>query len=281
MSGRQINESVEKPFRLTAIRFSHYVEKVRWTMDRLGIPYLERPLMPMVHFMVTPFVTGLSGHADEHSTRFSTPVIKTDRNEVIVKSSAIMCYLSERCLSEDETLFPTEEVVQLDEHYNRYLGPHTRRLFYFNVLNQPDLMFELADRNVGAGQAWLFKTLYRSFRRWIRSGLGITRERVDKGIGHIYKEFDRVAQTLSDGRPYLFGDRLTAADISFACLGGAAMLPTPAEGYGAYLPPLDRCSDELRRVSTELRESDAGKWVLGLYRAERGKRVIPALPSLS
>lgn len=249
-------------------------------MDRLAIPYLERPLMPLVHFMVTPFVTGLSGHADDQSTRFSTPVIKTDRNEVIVKSSAIMRYLSERCLSKGETLFPTEEVVQLDEHYNRYLGPHTRRLFYINVLDQPDLMFELADRNVGAGQAWLFRALFRSFRKRILSGLGITRERVDKGIGHIHKEFDRVAQRLSDGRPYLFGDRLTAADISFACLGGAAMLPTPEEGYGAYLPPVDRCNDELRRVSTELRDSDAGKWALSLYRAERGKRVIPALPSL-
>ncbi len=249
-------------------------------MDRLGIPYLERPLMPIIHFMATPFVTGFSGHADNQSTRFSTPVIKTDRNEVIVKSSVIMRYLSERCLSEDETLFPTEEVVQLDEHYNQYLGPHTRRLFYFNVLNQPDLMFELADRNVSAGQAWLFKILFRSFRKRMLSGLGITRERVDKGIGHIYKEFDRTAQRLSDGRSYLFGDRLTAADISFACLGGAAMLPTPEEGYGAYLPPVDRCSDELRRVSTELRNTEAGRWALGLYRAERGERLIPAVPSL-
>lgn len=250
-------------------------------MDRLAIPYVERPLMPIVHFMVTPFVTGFSGRADDQSTRFSTPVIKTDRNEVIVKSSAIMRYLSERCLSEDETLFPTEKAVQLDEYYNRYLGPHTRRLFYINVLNQPELMFELADRNVGAGQAWLFKILFRSFRGRIVSGLGITRESVDKCIGYIYKEFEHVAQRLSDGRPYLLGDRLTAVDISFACMGGAAMLPTPEEGYGAYLPPVDRCSDELKRVATELRESDAGKWALGLYRTERGTRLIPAIPNLS
>ncbi len=249
-------------------------------MDCLGIPYVERPLMPLIHFAVTPFVTGLSGHADDQSTRFSTPVIKTDKNEVVVKSSTIMRFLSERYLSEDETLFPSEEVVQLDEHYNRYLGPHTRRLFYINVLNQPDLMFELADRNVGVGQAWLFKMLFRSFRKRILSALGITRERVDKGIGHIYQEFERVEQRLSDGRPYLFGDRLTAADISFACLGGVAMLPTPEEGYGAYLPPVDRRDDELKRVATELRNTEAGKWALGLYRTDRGTRVIPALPSL-
>src|SRR5215213_6689836 len=31
------------PLRLHTITFSHYVEKVRWCLDRLGVPYEEIP----------------------------------------------------------------------------------------------------------------------------------------------------------------------------------------------------------------------------------------------
>lgn len=70
-----------------------------------------------------------------------------------------MRYLSERFLSSQDTLFPNDEVARLDEHYNCHLGPRTRELFYFNVLNQPEVIFELAERNVGQVQARLFKIL--------------------------------------------------------------------------------------------------------------------------
>lgn len=267
-------------FELTSIRFSHYVEKVRWTMDRLGISYRERPLMPIIHFAVTPFVVGLGGESDSHSTRFSTPILKTDRGEILVKSSPIMQYLSERFLSSQETLFPNDEVAQLDEHYNCHLGPRTRELFYFNVLNQLEVIFELAERNVGQIQTRLFKTLFPLCRKWIISGLDITCQRVNQGIDCIYREFERVGKRLADGRPFLFGEQITAADISFACLGGAITLPSPTEGYGAYLPPLDSPCQELGRIAADLRQSDAGRWVLHLYRHERGKRLIPASPFL-
>lgn len=272
--------SHQSEFELTSIRFSHYVEKVRWTMDRLGIAYRERPLMPIIHFAVTPFVVGLMGESDSHSTRFSTPILKSDRGEIIVKSSRIVKYLSERFLSPQDTLFPNDDVAQLDEYYNCHLGPRTRELFYFNVLDRSEVIFELAERNVDRIQARLFRTWFPLCRKWIISGLGITHQRVEEGIDCIYREFERVGKRLADGRPFLFGERITAADISFACLGGAITLPSPAEGYGAYLPPLDSPCQELGRIADDLRQSDAGRWVLHLYRHERGKRLIPALPFL-
>ena len=112
------------------------------------------------------------------------------------------------------------------------------------------------------------------------SGLAINREQVDQDINNIYNEFEVVEKRLRDGRPYLFGDRFTAADISFACMGGAILLPSPNEGYGAYLPPLDNSCEELSTIAKDLRKSPAGKWVLGLYRNERGQRLLPASPHI-
>ena len=46
-------------------------------------------------------------------------------------------------------------------------------------------------------------------------------------------EFDAIAARLADGRPYLTGDRFTAADLTFACLAAAVVLPPE---YGVALP---------------------------------------------
>ena len=266
--------------KLTTIRFSHYNEKARWALDRLGLEYHERPLMPMMHFFVTPFVAGRAGEADSHSSRFSTPILCAADGTRIANSSGIMRHLSDRYLSASEGLFPSEEVAALDEHYNRYLGPHTRRVFYYHVLSDQALMFELADRNVSPIQARAFKLLFPLVRKRIVSGLDVAKERTEKAVGYIYKEFEEAGKRLGDGRPFLFGDRFTAADLSFACLGGAALLPTPSEGYGGYLPPPNGPCEDLNRIANDLRESEVGQWVLNLYRTERGERKTPATPAL-
>lgn len=110
------------------------------------------------------------------------------------------------------------------------------------------------------------------------SALRTTREHADRAIG--YRGFEETETRLPYRRPILFGDRLTAADISFACLGDAAILPTPAEGCGAYLPPPDGPCEALNRLAHDLRESEVGHWVLNLCRTERGERKVPAKPLL-
>ncbi len=272
---------IEPSFTLTSIRFSHYVEKVRWTLDRIGIAYTERSVLPVVHFFITPFVVASSGKRDSQSTRFSTPILSTDDGKAISKSSTIMRYLSDRFLPEQDSLYPSQEVIDLDEYYNETLGSGTRRVIYLYALQKPEIMFKLAENNAGTMQALVYKALYPFSRRLMTSALEINKQQADQDLKQIFQIFDDVEQQLSDGRPFLFGNKITAADISFACLGGILMLPTISEGYAAYLPSLDEVDPELARIANHLRKHKAGKWILKLFSEQRGKRLIPGKPLLS
>lgn len=264
-------------YTLISIRFSHYVEKVRWLLDLKSLPYNEIPLMPVSHFFVTPWHIGLKGKRDGHSTMFSTPILK-DQNRILIKSTTILPFLDQKHFSPQESLYFDPRAREMDEYFTNYLGPHTRRLFYLNVLNNEEEIRYLAERNVSRSHALLFNSLFKIMRYRIVDSLKVNEEKTQKSIGYIYKEFEKIDKVLGDGRPFLLGDRMSAADISFATMGGAIVLPSPQEGYGAFLPPLDGPDNTLRKIARDLRQSAAGQWALDMYRCHRGTRAIPAKP---
>ena len=80
--------------------------------------------------------------------------------------------------------------------------------------------------------------------RFAKRRLDITAgvERDDERV--VWDEFDFVGELLADGRPYLCGDRFTAADLTFAAL--AAPMVVPPE-YTVRLPqPEDAVPEEPR-----------------------------------
>ncbi|NRA65452.1 MAG: glutathione S-transferase family protein [Pseudobacteriovorax sp.] len=268
------------PYTLVSIRFSHYVEKIRWVLDLNSTPFREIPLMPVAHFVVSPIYVGLSGKTDGHSTRFSTPIIKGP-DGVMSKSTSIAQYLDNKHFDKASSLFKDPKAAELDMYYTNYLGPHTRRLFYYNVLNQPSEIRFLCEKNVGMSQRLLFNGFFSVMRKQIIGSLRVSEKNTKKSIDYIYQEFDKVNDLLKDGRPFILGDQFSMADISFACMGGAITLPTPEEGYGAVLPRLNGPNNTLREVSRDLRDSPAGKWALSLFANHRGKRAVHAKPNLS
>jgi glutathione S-transferase len=71
-----------------------------------------------------------------------------------------------------------------------------------------------------------------------------------------------VESLLADGRPYLVGERFSAADLTFATLAAAVVLP---DNYGVKPPALSNLPSSLAANIEVFRETIAGKFVLNLY----------------
>lgn len=259
--------------RLITIRFSHYNEKARWALERFQVPYEEEPYMPIFHlwpvFWKTLLRKSQGKKADRVSSPLSTPVLILENGTCLCDSSLIVKHVSETYATLDTSLYPSAEVVDMEQHLHDKLGPHTRRVAYFYGLSNPALMFKLAEKNVSARQATWFRRVYPLVRGQIMRGLGVTPERTEKSMAFIRQEFDAVEKRLADGRSYLLHDRFTAADLAFACMAAPVLLPTPEEGYGAYFPPISELSEELATMIQSFRDTKAGQFALRLFREER------------
>jgi glutathione S-transferase len=256
---------------LTGIAFSHYVEKARWALDRFAVPYRDRRVLPFFHFLAVHRVhRGKFGRADMASSRFSTPVLRTDDGRILCDSADIVRYVSEQFAPPGHDLYAATEAAELERHFHDHLGPHTRRVAYATLFDQPELMRDIARRNVDALQASVFIAAYPLAKAGLKQFLRIGPSQVVASTDQTLREFDAVSVRLRDGRPFLLGDRFSAADLAFACLGAPAVLPPQ---YSAWLPPLDAFAEVVRARTLTLRDTPAGAFVMRLFRDER-RRVV-------
>jgi glutathione S-transferase len=267
--------------RLVTIRFSHYNEKARWALDRFRVAYREAPWMPLFHVLGVVAATRGRGAAaaDRASSRFSTPVLVADDGTVLRDSAVIVRWASDRFAAPGEELYPTDEVFELETRLHDELGPHTRRCAYFYGLEDVALVRDLARRNVSRTQATLFIALRPVIGRLLAEGLSLKPDTAKRSLDRIHRFLDEIEPQIGSRR-YLVGDRFTAADLAFACMLAPAILPSPAEGYGGYLPPPDQVAPQAAELAREVRERPAGRFALRLFAEERGERQVPARPPL-
>ncbi|MEM1022480.1 MAG: glutathione S-transferase family protein [Myxococcota bacterium] len=252
-------------YELVTISFSHYCEKARWALDRAGVPYREAAFMPALHF---PYVRwklwGRSeGEADRASSRYSTPLLCRGGFRVS-DSREIVRYVDE--VYGDGSLFAPEEAETLDKEYAERLGPHTRRMVYFFCLARPRLLFDLADNTVGPTQAALYRLSFPFGSRMLSRGLGISEEGYRASLKRTRSVADQVAERLSDGRPFLCGDRFSVADLGFATMMAPAVFPSQ---YGVPLPPLEDLQEDAQVILREFRAHPAGQFALRMFQEHR------------
>ena len=260
------------PHRLTSVVFSHYVEKARWALDRFAVPYTERKYMPFFH-MLPVFLEhqGRHGRADRASSRFSTPVLRTPRGDVICDSGDIVRYVSGHYAPPGEALYDDDdEPLELEQRLHDRLGPHGRRVVYGTCFRKPELLLGLARANVGSTQAALFGASYPLAERLLRSLLAIDDAKVQRSIEVVREELAWISDLTSDGRRYLRGDRFTGADLSFACMAAPVVLP---EEYGVVLPKLQQLPGDAQALVRECRATAAGQLALRLFREQRNRVV--------
>jgi glutathione S-transferase len=256
----------QAPLRLHTITFSHYVEKVRWCLDRLGVPYEEVPNIGILGVLLT-------GR--------SVPWLEVPPGLTrIGDSPRILRYLWGEYagrLPGERTWFlePTPATIELEARFDRRLGNDARVWLYQQLLRDRSLSLRswgIEEPCIPGWQRALLFVLQPVLAFAVRRMLGVNQARASRALARTHEIFDEVDRLLADGRPYLTGSTLTFADITFASLGALAVLPPeyPGARLGGRRLELADIRDPAWRAEVErLRAHPAGQFILRLYREER------------
>jgi glutathione S-transferase len=242
---------------LWQFRASHFNEKVRWALDWKGVPHVRRSLLPVWH---VPRMLWLTWQTQ-------TPALELDR-EVVTDSTRILERLE--ALHPEPALYPADpaqrrRAVELEAFLDEELGPHIRRVFFFEFLDHSDYAAEL----FATGEEPATRARYRAWfpvsRALMRVTMGIDQRRVEESRRHVETALDRLDGEISPSG-YLVGERFSVADLTAAALLAPAVLP-PEFPY--TLPP--DAPDSVTRYRDALATRRAFTWASEMYRRHRGR----------
>lgn len=171
----------------------------------------------------------------------------------------------------DRRLFPDEpdaaaEVRTLQRDFDARLGPEGRRWMYYGLRGRRDIAVAYGCTGVPSWQRRALPLAYPVATRIIDRYLDITPATAARSEAEVRAVFDDVAERLGDGRPYLCGNRFSAADLTFASLSAAVLMPAE---YGVPLPQPEELPTAMATTVRELRAHPAGAHALRMFREER------------
>lgn len=235
---------------LATISASHFVEKVRWCLDRLGVDYEERvsggTLGAFFRGRTVPQLKVKTGH-----------VISTIGN-----SSDILRYVYGRYVGTDPQraafLEPTAERVELERRLDLY-GASLQVWVYYHLLQDRDLSLHAWGANNPATPAWqraALRALFPLQAAMIRFSFKINDTNFAKAVVRIEELVAEIDTGLADGRKSILGgDTLNYTDLSFAALTGLWLMPAAYGGGKA-----DAVRIERDKAPAAMRE-DIERWV--------------------
>ena len=241
--------------RLLTIPISHFCEKARWALDRAGLAYREEPHVQGVHRVAVRRAGG----------GLTVPVLVAGE-EVVGESQQILAWADERMPAERRIAPSDPQVAALCRRFDALLGPAARRLIYVHMLGQRELVLAFNDRGVPTWEHRLVRHGWGVLARFLRRVLGIVPGVEVEDERTVFAEFDHVAGLLADGRPYLCGERFSAADLTFAALSSAVTVPPQ---YGVPLPQPEILPPATAALVHRARDHPAGRHAMRMFASER------------
>ena len=243
---------------LETISASHFVEKVRWCMDRLGIDYAERQSGGTLGV----FFTGRT----VPQLRFRTGVVQS----VIGNSPEILRYLwgAHAASLGDRASFlePTEERLEFERRLDRY-GRSLQVWVYYHLLRDRELTLHAwgADSpQVPRLHRIALRVLFPLQAALIRAAFSINAEHYAKSVLRIEEMLDDIETCLADGREAILGgNEINYTDITFAAFTGLWLQPP---GYAGGMGEHVRI--ERPRMPAAMR-GDVERWLEDFPRAAR------------
>jgi len=237
-------------------------EIARWVLDSKRILYKDEPHAPGLYISVVNKLTGQKGN-------WNSPVLLTT-DALIYTVPGIVQYLDQRTIPADRLIPEIEplhtDVLELYHKFSTELVGNLSEYIYSLILPSRRFAISLFTERVPLKEKLIFKIAYPMLRKALAKGLNLAGSTNEERLLAIRTVFKHVDSLLSDGRKYLVGDKLTLADISFASIAAPLIFP---DQYGAVITKMNQIPDELRQVILKLRATNAGQFVLRLYREDR------------
>lgn len=235
---------------LASISASHFVEKVRWSLDRLGVDYEEQTS---------------GGTLGAYFRGRTVPQLKVRTGivrSVIGNSPDILRYVYGRYLPErpDRAAFlePTAERVAFEHRLDGY-GVSLQVWVYYHILQDRELTLHAWGRDDPATPAWqrlALRVLYPLLAFMIRFSFKINDEHFARSVARIEALLGDINADLTDGRTSLLGgDEINYTDLTFAAFTGLWLMP---EGYGGG--KADNVRIERDRAPKAMR-ADIERWI--------------------
>ena len=182
---------------------------------------------------------------------------------VLTESRDILAY-ADRHAPPERRFGPGDPALEheLDEGY----GPDGRLWMYESLRERRDIAVAYVTPTVPAWERRLFTAAHPAVQWIIDRVLDVSAEAAAEAERAIDATLDRVAERLSDGRPYLNGERFSATDLTFAALSAPVVIPPQ---YGVPLPQPDILPAPMAARVRGWREHPAGAFALRLFAEER------------
>ncbi len=241
---------------LATISASHFVEKVRWSMDRLGVDYAEQTS---------------GGTLGAYFRGRTVPQLKVRTGavrSVIGNSPDILRYLYGRSLHEDPAraafLEPTADRVAFERRLDAY-GRSLQVWVYYHMLHDRELTLHAWGANNPATPVWqraMLRLLFPLLARLVRFSFKINDTNFASAVARIEGLLGDVDADLADGRASLLGgESINYTDLAFAAFSGLWLMPRDYGGGKADAVRIER------EQSPESMRADIERWVDSFPRA--------------
>jgi glutathione S-transferase len=257
---RPLEKETDRPV-LHVFAISHYCEKARWALDRLGIEYELRHLAPGAHMQV----------AQRLGTPGSSVPILVDGDRVVQGSGAILEWADDERAGSPRRLRPDPafeaECRALEARLDDVAGVHVRRYYYSEALvEHPETVLPIFARDLEESERQSLEESWGLVCRLMTGAMDLGFEQGQESRDILEGELDWLDGLLSDGRSFLVGDRLSRADITAASLLAPVAMPSEHPTYGILeVPPRARADQTHWAARPSIR------WVNTIYREHRAR----------
>jgi len=235
---------------LEAIAVSHFVEKVRWSLDRLGVDYVER----MNAATLGAYFTGRT----VPQLRIRTGIVQS----IVGNSPEILRFLwgnySSSHADSSGFLEPTTERLELEKRLDRY-GRYLQVCLYYHVLENRELTLRIwgvDNPEVPRWQRPALRILFPVLSMLVRRSFRVNDENYARAVHFIDELFADIDTQLADGRKSILGgETINFTDMTFAAYSALWMQPP---GYGGSKAELCRIN---RDQMPERMRTDTARWV--------------------